>query len=74
VVRALAPAAIRRVARRLLSDAPFRGRAQAFVGRFGELVAETARRDRQGYETSAALGSSAGRAYLLLDSAAGQPG
>ena len=44
------------------------------MGRFGELVAETARRDRQGYETSAALGSNAGRAFLLLDSAAGQQG
>jgi hypothetical protein len=74
VVRTLAPAAIRRIARRSLSDSGFRGRAQGFAARFGEQMGETARTDKQGYEPAALLATKGGRAYLLLDAAAGQPG
>jgi hypothetical protein len=74
VVRALAPAAIRRIARRLLSDAGFRARAQSLTGRYGEVLADATKRDRQGYQAAALLATNAGRAYLLLDAAAGQPG
>jgi hypothetical protein len=74
VVRTLAPAAIRRIARRLLSDAAFRTRAQMLVRRYAEIVAEAVHRDKQGYQAAALLASSAGRAYLLLDAATGQPG
>jgi hypothetical protein len=74
VVRTLAPAAIRRIARRLLSDTTFRTRAQTFVRRYGEVIAEAMNRDGRGLEAATLLGSNAGRAYLLLDAAAGQPG
>jgi hypothetical protein len=70
VVRTLAPAAIRRIARRLLADPAFRERAQILTVRFGELVADAARRDKQGFQAAALLSSSSGRAYLLLDAAA----
>jgi len=74
VVRTLAPAAIRRIARRMLSDAGFRARVQALTGRYAELIAEATARDRQGFQAAALLASNPGRAYLLLDAAAGQPG
>jgi hypothetical protein len=74
VVRTLAPAAIRRIARRLLSDTTFRTRTQTFVRRYGEVIAEAMNRDGRGLEAASLLGCSAGRAYLLLDAAAGQPG
>jgi hypothetical protein len=74
VVRTLAPAAIRRIARRMLADPNFRARAQTLTVRYGEAVAEASQRDRQGFQAAALLGVNAGRAYLLLDAAAGQPG
>ncbi len=74
VVRTLAPAAIRRIARRMLSDGGFRARAQTLIERQRALVAEAAQRDKQGFETAAVLATKPGRAYLLLDAAAaGQP-
>ena len=75
VVRALAPAAIRRIARRLLSDPNFRTRSQALVKKhYAEVVAEAVRNDRQGFQAIALLASSAGRAYLLLDAAVRRAG
>jgi hypothetical protein len=74
VVRTLAPAAIRRIARRMLADAVFRGRAQALNGRYGELISQAARRDPLGVQAAALLATNPGRAYLLLDAAAGQSG
>ena len=72
VVRALAPAAIRRLSRRLLSDAAFRSRGRQLVGRYADLVQEAARLDKQGFQAAALLTSGAGRAYLLLDALAAQ--
>jgi hypothetical protein len=71
VVRTLAPAAIRRIGRRLFSDTAFRSRAQALVRRYAEIVGEAVSQDKQGFRLAALLASNAGRAYLLLD-AAGQ--
>ena len=73
VVRTLAPAAVRRIARRLLSDPPFRARSQILVRRYAEVIAEAARHDRQGFQAAALLATSSGRTYLLLDAASGQP-
>ncbi len=72
VVRTLAPAAIRRIARRLISDGAFRTRVQALTARFGAALIEAAQRDRQGFQAAALLATNAGRAYLLLDAASGQ--
>ena len=74
VVRTLAPAAIRRIARRMLSDATFRTRVQALIDGYRGVVAAAAQRDKQGYETAAALATKPGRAYLLLDAAASGQG
>jgi hypothetical protein len=74
VVRTLAPAAIRRIGRRLLSDPPFRARAQGLTAVYGQMIVEAARRDRQGFEMTGLLGTNAGRAFLLLDAASGPPG
>lgn len=71
VVRTLAPAAVRRLSRRLISDTPFRANAQTFVERYAAIIAEAMRRDHQGFQAAALLASDAGRAYLLLDAAAG---
>jgi hypothetical protein len=69
VVRTLAPAAIRRLTRRLISDGPFRTRAFALTARFGQLIQEASRNDKQGFQSAALLASSGGRAFLLLDAA-----
>ena len=72
VVRTLAPAAIRGIARRLLADTTFRTRCQLLVRRYAEAVSEAVRSDRQGFQAATLLGSNTGRAYLLLDAAASQ--
>ncbi|MCR6660344.1 MAG: tipN [Asticcacaulis sp.] len=69
VVRRVAPAAIRRLSRRLLADAPLRQQANDFATAYDQqinmaLLAKDAIR-----ELNEVLGSDAGRAYLLLDAA-----
>ena len=69
VVRALAPAAIRRLARRLVTDPGFNGKVAAFVLQRTAAVTEIIARDRQGFEIIQDLTTGPGRAYLLLDAA-----
>jgi hypothetical protein len=71
VVRRLAPAAIRRLSRRVLTDKVLRTEADRYVRRYEELLQDSARKDREGYMMAALLGSDPGRAYLLLDAAVG---
>ncbi|MDQ0462328.1 hypothetical protein QO010_000076 [Caulobacter ginsengisoli] len=71
VVKRLAPAAIRRLVRRLFSDAALRGQAERYLRRFTGMLDEAAERDRGGLLVAALLSSDGGRAYLLLDAAAG---
>jgi hypothetical protein len=68
LVRQLAPAAVRRLARRMLSDSSVRGQADRYVRRYQAMIAETAADDKS-FVTSALLGSDQGRAYLLFDAA-----
>jgi len=68
LVRRLAPAAVRRLARRMLSDSAVRGQADRYVRRYQAMIAETAADDKS-FVTSALLGSDQGRAYLLFDAA-----
>ena len=63
-VHRLAPAAIRRLSRRMMADRAFRGQSDHFVRRYRELLDGA---DRT--VVSALLGSDQGRAYLLFDSA-----
>ncbi|MDP1736406.1 MAG: polar localization protein TipN [Caulobacter sp.] len=74
VVRRLAPAAIRRLVRRLFSDAAMRGQTDRFLARFGGMLEEAAERDRSGLLAATLLASDGGRAWLLLDAAAGDLG
>ena len=71
VVRRLAPAAIRRLVRRLFSDAALRGQTERYLRRFTGMLDEAAERDRGGMLVSSLLSSDAGRAWLLLDAAHG---
>jgi len=71
VVRTLAPAANRRVARRLFTDEKLKRQTLTFVGRYKTLLVEAAERDHQGFEVAGLLNSDAGRAYLVLDAAVG---
>lgn len=71
VVKRLAPAAIRRLVRRLFSDVQMRGQAERFLKRFNGMLEEAAGQDREGFLTRALLSSDGGRAWLLLDAAAG---
>jgi hypothetical protein len=71
VVRRLAPAAVRRLSRRVLTDKVLRTEADRYVRRYEEILSDSAQRDREGYMTAALLGSDPGRAFLLLDAAVG---
>ena len=71
VVKKLAPAAIRRLVRRLFSDAALRADADRFLRRYAGMMDEAADQDREGFLVAALLSSDAGRAYLLLDAASG---
>jgi hypothetical protein len=71
VVRRLAPAAVRRLSRRVLTDKALRAQADRYVRRYEGLLTDSAQRDREGYMTAALLGSDPGRAFLLLDAAVG---
>ncbi len=74
VVKRLAPAAIRRLVRRLFSDATLKSNAERFIKRYAGMVEEAAGQDREGFLMAALLSSDAGRAYLLLDAASGDLG
>lgn len=71
VVKRLAPAAIRRLVRRLFSDSTLKSNTERFLGRYAGMIEEAAGQDREGFLLAALLSSDAGRAYLLLDAASG---
>lgn len=71
VVRRLAPAATRRISRRLTTDDGIRRQVQVYVRRYQTLVDDAAVRDPEGFLMASLLGDDAGRLYLLLDAAAG---
>ncbi len=71
VVSRLAPAATRRIARRLSTDEGVRRQVQVYVRRYQTLVDDAVVRDPEGFLMASLLGDEAGRLYLLLDAAAG---
>ncbi|TAL29149.1 MAG: polar localization protein TipN [Phenylobacterium sp.] len=71
VVRKLAPAATRRIARRLFTDEDIRRRTEIFVRRFRTLTDDAAARDPGGLALASLLEAEGGRTFLLLDAAAG---
>ena len=72
VVRSLAPGAVRRLSRRVLTDKVLRSHADRYVRRYEDLLHDSQRRDREGFMTAALLGSGPGRAFLLFDAAVGE--
>ena len=72
VVRRLAPAAIRRLSRRMISDGTFRAQSDRFVGHYRDMVVDSVLSRGDNAIASSLLGSDQGRAYLLLDAAASE--
>jgi hypothetical protein len=68
-VRRLAPAAVRRLSRRMMADRNFHDQAARYVRRYAGLIGDAAKREGDGFSASALLGSDQGRAFLLLDAA-----
>lgn len=73
IVRRVAPAAVRSVSRRVLSDGDLRADAERYVRSFGQGLAERARAG-DGSAVHDRLGSDAGRTFMLLDAAVGDMG
>lgn len=71
MVRKLAPAATRRLARRLFTDEVLKRQVVQYVSRYHDRLEDAVERDREGALAEALLNSEAGRAYLLFDAAAG---
>ena len=70
IVRRVAPAAVRSVSRRVLTDPSLRADAEAYVRAFGRDLAGRARA-ADGPGVLASLTSDGGRAFMLLDAAIG---
>ena len=73
IVRRVAPAAVRSVSRRVLSDAELRSDAERYVRGFAQELAASARAG-DGAGVQSRLASDAGRAFMLLDAAVGDLG
>jgi hypothetical protein len=71
VIKSLAPAAARRIARRLFTDDGVRREAEVYVRRYQTLVADARARDPSGRAMQQLMNGDAGRLFLLLDTAAG---
>lgn len=71
VVRKLAPAATRRIARRLFTDDAVKRQTEVYVRRYKTLIDDAIARDPQGLVLANMLAAPAGRTFLLLDAAAG---
>jgi hypothetical protein len=71
MIHRLAPAAVGKLARRVLSDGQTRLQAEQLMRRYAGLLQGAARDGGEGLTTANLLGSDAGRAFLLLDAAAG---
>lgn len=71
VTRKLAPAATRRIARRLFTDDVLKARATAYIGRYRALVRDVSGRDPTGGALADLLATEGGRIFLLFDAAGG---
>ncbi len=70
IVRRVAPAAVRSVSRRVMSDPELRADAERYVRGFATRLSDQARSDGPG-AVLGALATDAGRAFMLLDAAVG---
>jgi hypothetical protein len=73
IVRRVAPAAVRSVSRRVMSDPELKSDAERYVRAYAQMLAGAARSgDAPGVLSS--LATDAGRAFMLLDAAVGDLG
>lgn len=72
VVRKLAPAAMRRIGRRLLTDENVNRQSQAFVRRYKTMIGEENAGDPADPGLASLLDSDGGRIFLLIDAAGGE--
>lgn len=70
-VRRLAPAATRRLTRKLLTDDVLKRQVMSYLDRYHGLLEDAVERDPQGFLIETLLNTEAGRTYLLFDAAAG---
>ena len=68
-VHRLAPAGVRKLSRRIISDKLLRAQAERLIDRYIELLRGVSKRGGEGLTAAGLLGSDAGRAFLLLDAA-----
>jgi hypothetical protein len=73
-IHRLAPAGVRKLSRRILSDKLLRAQAERLIDRYIELLRGVSRRGGEGLTAAGLLGSDAGRAFLLLDAALAEIG
>jgi hypothetical protein len=73
-IHRLAPAALRKLARRVLSDKLMRAQAERLIDRYAGLLRGASRPGGGGLTAPTLLSSDAGRAFLLLDAALGDLG
>jgi hypothetical protein len=71
IVRRLAPVAMRRLSRSILTTPAMREEATAFKSRLESQLDEAAAKDREGIAIGALLATPEGRAFLLVDAAVG---
>jgi hypothetical protein len=74
MVRRLAPAAIRRLSRRMMADRGFHAQAERYARLHQGLIGEAANREGDGFSAQPLLGSDQGRAFLLIDAAITEAG
>ena len=74
LIQRLAPAAVRKLGRRVLTDKLLRAQADRFIDRYTGLLRGAARRGDEGVTAVGLLNTPAGRAFLLLDAAVGARG
>lgn len=72
VVRGLAPAAVRRLSRRVLAERPLRGHADRYIRRYEAALNEALERGPGGETFASLLATDGGRAFLLFDAAVGE--
>lgn len=73
IVRRVAPAAVRSVSRRVMSDPELKSDAERYVRSFAQTLADHAH-GKDGQAIQSALATDAGRAFMLLDAAVGDLG
>ena len=72
IVRRLAPVAMRRLSRSILTVSAMREQATAFKTSFEAQLDDAAARDHEGLAIGALLATAEGRAFLLVDAAVGE--